>query len=82
MLTWAFLPSAGFLAFLCYLVDSRRIITTARSGRICYFMAFYIYFPMYPNLITPVCVCVTAHIAAEISAVIPSAKDSYLALVS
>lgn len=49
---------------------------------LCFFMAFRIYFPMYPNLITPVCVCVTAHIVAKISALIPSAKDSYLAPVS
>lgn len=55
---------------------------SALRENLCYFMAFRVYFPMYPNLITPVCVCVTAHIVAKISVVIPSAKDSYLALVS
>lgn len=59
MLTWAFLPSLGLLGSLCYLVDSRRIITTALREEPCYFMAFGVYFPMYPNLITPVCVCVS-----------------------
>lgn len=37
---------------------------------------------MYPNLITPVCVCVPSHIVAKISALIPSANNPYLALVS
>lgn len=46
------------------------------------FHGFSQLFPMYPNLITPVCVWVPAHIVAKISALIPTANESYLALVS
>lgn len=44
------------------------------------FHGFSHLFPMYPSLITPV--CVLSHIVAKISALIPSASNLYLALVS
>lgn len=44
------------------------------------FHGFSHLFPMYPNLITPV--CVPSNIVAKISTLIPSASNLYLALVS
>lgn len=46
------------------------------------FHGFSRLFPMYPNLITPVCVCVLSNIVAKISTLIPSANNPYRALVS
>lgn len=79
MLTWAFLHSFHFMLPRRLQEDNHH---SALRENLHHFMAFRVYFPMYPNLITRVCVCVTANVVAKISVVIPSAKDSYLALVS
>lgn len=82
VLTWAFLHPAGFLASFCYLVDSRRIITTAHSGRICVISWLFKFISPCIQISSPMFVFVLPLTEAKISVVIPSAKDSYLALVS
>lgn len=79
---WAFLHSVGFLASFCYLVDSRRIITTVHSGRICVISWLFEFISPCIQISSLLFVFVLLLTVAKISVVIPSAKDSYLALVS